>query len=125
MKDKMSQIQKELKPFLGKKHTDESKRKISKIHKGKIVNSETREKMRNNNIGKKCSTETKLKMSTSHQKIVFKIINDNVVHQWESPLKASLDIKIPSKSVQYYCRKKDKTNKYNLIYKEDYDKINI
>ena len=125
MKNRMSEIQKKLKPFGGKKHNEKTKQKISETHKGKIVSLETREKMKNNNIGKKLSNETKQKMCMSHQKIVYKIINDIIIQEWKSPMDVCNDINLTPKKVQYYCRKKDKTNRYNLIYKDDYDKNNI
>ena len=69
----------------GRKHSIETKEKMSKIHKGSkmpaeylarrintskangyVVSEETKEKMRQNNIGKKHSEETKIKMSKSH-----------------------------------------------------------
>ncbi len=40
-------------PFYGRKHTDEYKEKISRIHKGKIVSQETRKKISEGHRGKK------------------------------------------------------------------------
>jgi group I intron endonuclease len=56
-------------PFLGKKHTEESKLKMSNSLKGKktrlgaILSQETKDKISNAHKGKKASIETKLKMS--------------------------------------------------------------
>jgi len=106
----------------GRKHTEEWKKMISKLHKGKNVSLETREKMKNNNIGKKLSSTTKSKIGESLEKEVLKIVDNIVVNQWRSPADASLELKITIKSIRYYCRKKNTTNRYNLIYKNDYDK---
>ena len=48
---------------LGLKHSDESKRKMSKSQTGKKLSKETKEKLRNIRLGKKASKETKLKWS--------------------------------------------------------------
>ena len=48
---------------VGKKLTEEHKRKISESEKGKIVSKETREKLRIANTGKKHTEETKRKLS--------------------------------------------------------------
>lgn len=45
--------------FLGKKHTQEFKDKTSKIHKGKVVSNETKEKISIGNTGKKRTDEIK------------------------------------------------------------------
>lgn len=45
----------------------ENKALVSKIHKGKMVGVETREKLRNAQLGKKASEETKEKMSNAHK----------------------------------------------------------
>jgi len=56
-------------PFWGKKHTEETKQKISKAHKGKKLSEETKRKMRLSRVGKKpalgckVSDETKAKIS--------------------------------------------------------------
>ena len=55
--------------FYGKHHTEKTKRKISKIHKGKKLTNEQKLKISKNNarfmLGKHHSTETKLKMRKS------------------------------------------------------------
>jgi group I intron endonuclease len=51
--------------FLGKKHTEETKRKISVIHKGKKISNEHKEIIGKTNKGKKFSEEHKQKMSDS------------------------------------------------------------
>lgn len=122
MKNKMSEIQKELKPFLGKKHTEEWKQMMSKLHKGKIVSLETKEKMRNNNIGKKLTNETKQKISKKLEKEIYEVINNIIVKKWQSATEASKEINLSVRKIGYFCRKKDSSNKYNLIYKENYDK---
>lgn len=65
---------KENHPWYGRKHTEESKNKISNSHKGIKASDETKRKMSESRkgtpspkgmLGKKHSTETKLKMSVS------------------------------------------------------------
>lgn len=61
--------------FLGKKHTEESKLKMSNSLKGRqsrlgaILSNETKKKIGDSNKGKKHSDETKLKMSLSRKNI--------------------------------------------------------
>lgn len=64
--------------FILKRHTEDTKRKISDSEKGKIVSKESREKMRlsklgknNNRYGVKLSEETKRKISESSKNKVF------------------------------------------------------
>jgi len=123
-KNKLSVANKGKTPFLGKKHTQEWKDMISFVHKGKIVSDETKEKMRLNNIGKKLTEEQKNKIRASLEKEVVKIEDDNVVNVWKSLKDASLDLKISIKCVGYNCRKKDKNNKYKIMYKKDYEQTN-
>lgn len=49
--------------WLGKRHTEETKIKIGKAHKGKTLSEETKQKIRVAHLGKKLSTETKIKLS--------------------------------------------------------------
>ena len=60
-------IEKIRKARLGKSfnHTEETKKKISKSHQGKIISEKTREKLRNINLGKKYSKEICEKKSIS------------------------------------------------------------
>ena len=57
----------------GKKHSEETRRKISESHKGKILSEETKRKLSEANKGntyhkgKKHSEETRIKMSESHK----------------------------------------------------------
>jgi hypothetical protein len=50
-----------------KKHSEETKEKIGKQHKGKIVSKETRKKLSEKFIGKTLSEKTKEKMSKAHK----------------------------------------------------------
>lgn len=62
-------------PFLGKKHSEESRLKISNSLKGKqsrlgaVLSQETKDKISNAHKGKKASIETKLKMSLARKGI--------------------------------------------------------
>lgn len=49
------------------KFSDEHKQKISNAHKGKIISTETRQKLREINLGKTYSDEVKLKHSIAHK----------------------------------------------------------
>lgn len=51
----------------GKKHSEESKRKMSESHKGHIISEETRNKISQANKGNIASEETKKKLSESHK----------------------------------------------------------
>jgi len=115
----MSEIQKNIKHF---PHTKETKKKIGDIHRGKIVSNKTKEKMRLNNIGKKLSTITKEKIGKSQEKIIYKITNNKIIKQWQSAKYASGELNLPIRKIQYYCRKKNLLNKYNLIYEKDFKK---
>ena len=49
-------------PNYGRKHSEETKKKIGKVHKGKKVSEETRKKMSKAHKGKKLSEETRKKI---------------------------------------------------------------
>lgn len=63
---KISESKKGNKHFLGKKHSQESKLKMSAWQKGRKLSEEHIKKMSKAQIGNKHSEETKLKMSESH-----------------------------------------------------------
>jgi group I intron endonuclease len=56
----------------GHKHTEETKQHLSKVHKGRIVSAETREKMRISATGRKLSDEAKRKCSEASKHRVYK-----------------------------------------------------
>ncbi len=51
----------------GRKHSEETKAKMSEVHKGKKHSEETRAKLSEANRGRKLSEETKAKMSEAHK----------------------------------------------------------
>ena len=53
--------------FLGRKHTEESLKKMSKVQSGKTVSKETREKISKTLTGRKASAETKEKLSIARK----------------------------------------------------------
>lgn len=53
--------------WVGKKHSLETRKKMSNSHKGKKMSEESKEKNRNKHLGKKMSTKTKLKISSIHK----------------------------------------------------------
>jgi hypothetical protein len=71
--------------------------------------------------GKTHKEESKLKTSKALEKKVIKIVNGEV-NIWDSPKKVSDDLGITVKMVRYFCRKKDFSNKHNIMYLEDYEK---
>jgi hypothetical protein len=81
-------------PFFGKKHTLKVKRLLSKIHKGKVISVQHREKVGNffrgkrkseehkrkislAHIGMKYDEDTKNKVSLSQEKYIYEIIDPN------------------------------------------------
>ena len=52
-------------PFFGKKHSEETRKKISEANKGKHLSEETRIKISEAQKGKKRSEETRIKMSAA------------------------------------------------------------
>ena len=50
-------------PFYGRKHSEETKKKIGKVHKGKKLSEETKKKLSEAHKGKKLSEETRKRMS--------------------------------------------------------------
>jgi group I intron endonuclease len=64
-KQKMSERRTEKNPMHGKKHSHETKQKMSLAHMGKVLSEETRKKLSISHTGKHLSEETKRKMSES------------------------------------------------------------
>ena len=60
-------------PMYGRKHTDEAKKKIREIHKGKIVSEETRRKMSEAKKGITFTKQHKERISEARKKIKNKI----------------------------------------------------
>lgn len=54
-------------PFLGKRHSKETRQKLSKINKGKCLSEETKKKISEAHRGKHLSKETRRKLSESHK----------------------------------------------------------
>ena len=54
-------------PNYGRKHSEETKKKIGKVHKGKKVSEETRKKMSKAHKGKKLSEEARKKISEANK----------------------------------------------------------
>ena len=109
-------------------YSEESKLKMSKAKLGKKASNETKAKMSESRmgrisgmLGKTHSKESKNKISEFLNKVVVKIINNEIVGEWSSTKEASEFLNITVKSVGYFCRKKDITNKYSIIYKIDYE----
>ena len=54
-------------PFYGKTHTDKTRKKLSEIHKGKVLSEETRKKLSEINKGHIVSKETRKKISEANK----------------------------------------------------------
>lgn len=75
-------------PMFGKHHSDETKQKISKIHKGKHISEEQKKKLSSAlkgrtspNKGKQMSEEQKKKMS---KKVLQFTLDDDFIREWPS-----------------------------------------
>jgi group I intron endonuclease len=97
----------------GKRHSEETKQKISESNKNKI----------GWNKGLNHDDITKQKISNSLKKVIYQIIDEDIVKEWESSKNVVKDLKISNKTIGNYCRQKDYTkNRLGLIYKIDYEK---
>ena len=86
---------------------------MSESHKGKI----------GWNKGQNHSKKTKEKISDTLTKVIYQIIDDNIVKEWYSSEEALIELKLSNKTIGNYCRQKDyKKNRLGLIYKIDYEK---
>ncbi len=114
----------------GKNLPEDTKEKISESHKGKTHSEETKQKMSNSHKGseswwkgKELPEKTKEKISNSLKKIIYQIIDDEIINEWNSSEEAKNELKISKKTIGNYCRNKNfKENKLGLIYKIDYEK---
>lgn len=59
---------------------------------------------------------------TANSKGVLLLDNDNVIKEWTSTNKCSVDMNISREMVSLYCRGRVKTRKYDLVFKEEYGK---
>lgn len=93
-------------PMLGRTHTEESKRKMSKDRSGKL----------NPFYGKKHTEESKRKMSlgvsevsTLKKPVTQCDLNGNEIKQHESARKASIELSIDASAIGKVCKGKQKT----------------
>lgn len=126
---------------LGKKLSEEIKRKISERHKGintwskgKIISKETREKLRLANTGKKRSEETKKRISNSHKgkkfsdehkknlSISMRSIRKNKIGYWKGKKRPLMSnehrkkISIGNTGKKHSQKTKEKLRKYHILY---------
>lgn len=109
--EKLSALHKNNKYWKDRKHTEESKLKMSEYQKkrtgdlspnyGRVFSQETRQKMRINQLGKKLSEETKRKMSKPKKgKTVFQYsLNMCFIKEWDKLKTASENLKISSTAI--------------------------
>ena len=110
--------------------SDETKQKISESNKGKVsywkdknLCEETKQKISDSKKGQNHSKKTKEKISDTLTKVIYQIIDDNIVKEWYSSEEALIELKLSNKTIGNYCRQKDyKKNRLGLIYKIDYEK---
>jgi len=119
--DNLSKLHKNNKYWVGKKHTQESKNKLSEIHKkmtgelsvnyGKKFSEEWKNNMSKAKLGKKCSEETKLKMRKPKKgkKIVQLDLNNNIVNTWNKVTEASIALNIKQTSISNCLNKLSNT----------------
>jgi hypothetical protein len=122
----------ELKPFWsGRKHSDESKKKMSESALGKKMSDESKKKMSESALGKKMSDETKKKMSESakgdnnnykrylertgfaHSKsktVLQFTLSDEFIKEWVNANVASKELGLSYKSINGCLRKMQKTS---------------
>jgi len=116
-------------PMKGKKHSEESLKRMSKAQKGKVVSQEARKRMSNSHIGMKNSEETRRKISISNKgkagvihsnKEILQIeLSGKVICKYTSIKEASRATNICSNNISYCAKNKRKTAggfiwKYNL-----------
>lgn len=65
-------------PFYGKIHTEETKLKMSKIHKNKTLSQEHKQKLIQTNTGRICSNDTRSKISN---KLMGRIISEESINK--------------------------------------------
>lgn len=104
----------------GGKKTEETKRKISEIKKGKKPSEETKEKLRKISLGNKRALgyrhlkTTRIKMQKSHSKKIFCVETNKV---YSSIIKAAKELRVDNSSISKVCRGKRKQVKdYRFIY---------
>lgn len=117
LKIKNSLIQKTKKPNKDKKHSQETKEKMSKSHIGLTPSIETKYKMSQSakNIVRSENHKFNLKKSLSEslsKPIIQKDINNQFIKEWPSGKQASIDLNIPYTSINNCCiRNKNNTRK--------------
>jgi group I intron endonuclease len=108
MKLRSKLITGELNPFYGKRHTTETKQKISKSKLGTILSEETKQKISKSNLGKKMSRESVEKTRLKNSKTYYLI----------SPSGEPITVT----NLSEYCRmnnldQRNMNNMYNGVYK--------
>lgn len=104
----------------GKKHTKETKEKLSIAHKGKIISKEQREKISNTLKGRKISKEVLIKYCVP----VFQLSKDKkiLIAEYESVKKAKEILNINSSGISGICQNKKHYNTakgFSFVYKNE------
>jgi group I intron endonuclease len=128
-KKKISESNKGKQTWLGRTHSEETKNKLKQYNTGRQLSEETKKKISESNKGrisywkgKKRTIKDRNNISISLRKIIYQIIDNEIVEQWNGIHAAALFLGVSDKTVGNYCRLKNKENKLGLIYKEDYEK---
>ena len=100
--------------------SEETRKKISDVIKGKPKSKECKQKLRDINLGKHLSEETRKKVSESHFKPVYQLDkNGNIINEFDLILAAAQYIHRNNSSISKCCKEKQKTcGGYMWRYKE-------
>lgn len=110
---------KEKHPMYGKHHSEETKQKISKIHKDKHLSEETKQRIGKASKGRKHTNETKQKISKANSKPILQhTLNGEFIREWESITQVEKELNIKSSNIVNCCKgKRNKCGGYKWFYK--------
>lgn len=112
--ERIRKTEKMIKANIGRKKTDEEKRKNSESHKGKTLSEKTKQKMSESKKG--------IKNSNTRKVLQFSI-NGEFIKEWEYIKKAIDELHLGKTGIVSCCQRRQKTAYgYIWMYKEDYTK---
>lgn len=97
---------------MGKKVSEETKRKMSEAHIGKVFSKETRERLSKAHTGKKFSLESVRKMSEAHKKTIL-CVNNNTIYNSAADAALALGL---NRSGIYGVLQKKRNSTYGYIF---------
>jgi len=111
-------------PMLGKTHTQETKDKISRIHKNKIVSEEFREKRRQIMLGTKMSKNLFEKLQKIHKKPIVRLdSNFKLVKQYDYLKQSKEDGFSESKVIDCCKGRKEFYRGFRWMYLKEYEEF--